>query len=236
MANAIARGPGATQERPQDLRTIGKKDVDSLIENLVQGHRGKLDIDGVRSGEIIRMISPKPLSKTTLAQVWQIRTDDGQTIYVAKLGRRPEDEKPRKLGTKYEVTSSATSHEPRIGAIKLSVADLDAMARFYESVLRMKPMKKHSKFVSYGMLSLVDARYAEDLSEKAIKPNGETGRHRIGICVGDLDETFVRARKAGCVVQPITRMPWGQFVFHCRDSEGNIIEVSESKWPLLEEV
>ena len=112
---------------------------------------------------------------------------------------RPEDEKPRKLDTKHEVTSSANPHETRIGAIKLSVADLDAMARFYKSVFRMKPAKKHSKFISYGMLSLVDARYAEDLSGKAIKPNGETYRHRIGICVGDLDATFACARKGGCV-------------------------------------
>ena len=229
MANAIARGPSATQERTKDLRAIGKKDIDSLVETLVQGHKGKLDLDGVRKSEVIDMMSPRPLSKTTVAQVWQIRTDDGQTIYVTKLGRKPKDEKPSKTQTEGKVASAASPQEARIGGIKLSVANLDAMTRFYESVFGMRPTKKYSKFVTYGMLSLVDARYASDLSGKAINPNGETGRHRVEISVGNLDATFARAQHAGCVVQPITRMSWGQLVFHCRDPEGNILEVSESR-------
>ncbi|MCY4032322.1 MAG: ADP-ribosylglycohydrolase family protein [Hyphomicrobiales bacterium] len=233
MANAVARGPDATQERPRDLRKIGKKDIDSLIDSLAQGHKGKLDLDGVRRSEIIDTMSPKPLSKTTLAQVWQIRTDDGQTIYVTKLGRRPKDKKPKKPETDRQVTLSVTPHEARISAIKLSVADLNGMVRFYESVFDMKPTKKDSKFVSYGVLSFVDARYAADISGKAVK-NGETGRSRIEVCVGDLDATFARAKKAGCVVQPIKRMSREQSFFQCRDLEGNIIEVSAAKRPLLE--
>ena len=91
MANAVARGPGATQERHQDLRTVGKKDIDSLLDKLVQGRWGKSDLDGVRMSEVIDMMSLKPLSKTALARVWHIRTDDGQTIYVTKFGRRSKN-------------------------------------------------------------------------------------------------------------------------------------------------
>ncbi|MCY4034971.1 MAG: ADP-ribosylglycohydrolase family protein [Hyphomicrobiales bacterium] len=229
VANAVARGPGATRERPRELRTIGKKDVDSLTDNLVQGYRGKLDLDGVRKSEVIDMMSPKPLSKTTLAQVWHIRTDDGQTIYVTKLGRRPKEEKPRKPGTVREAALLAAPHETRIGGIKLSVADLDAMVQFYESMFGMKPTKKHPKFASYGMLSLVDARHATGFSGKAIKSNSETDRHRIEIYVEDLDATFARAQQAGCLVRPTKRMRRGQSVFYCRDPEGNLFEVSASK-------
>ena len=85
MANAFARGPCETQERHQGLRTIGKKDIDSLIEKLVQGRWGKFDLDGVRRSEVVDMMSLKPLSKNTLARVWHIRTDDGQTVYVTNL-------------------------------------------------------------------------------------------------------------------------------------------------------
>jgi ADP-ribosylglycohydrolase/predicted enzyme related to lactoylglutathione lyase len=227
MANAVARGPSAALKRPKDLRTISKRDIDSLIGSLVQGHQGKLDLDGIRKGEVTDMSSPKPLSKTTVAQVWQVRTDDGQTIYVTKLGHKPKDEKPTKAPAERKVTASDTPYEARIGGIKLSVANLGAMARFYESVFGMKPTKRYAKFVSYGMLSLVDARYAADLSGNAIRPNGETGRHRIEVHVGDLNAAFARATQAGCVVQPVSRMSWGQLVFHCRDPEGNVLEVSE---------
>ena len=89
MANAVACGQGATQERPRNLRTIGKEDVDSLIDKLVQGRCGKFALDGVRRSEVVDTTSLKPLSKTALARVWQVRTDDGQTIYVTKFGRRP---------------------------------------------------------------------------------------------------------------------------------------------------
>jgi len=101
--------------------------------------------------------------------------------------------------------------------------------QFYESVIGMRATKKSPKFVTYGMFSLVEARYAAALSGNAIKPRGETGRHRIEVHVGDLIEAFARAQKAGCVVQPITDMSWGQAVFHCRDPEGNILEVNESR-------
>ena len=86
LATAVARGITGLSERPKELAVIGKKHIDAVVDNLVQGHKGKLQLDGIRKAEVTDMMSPKPLSKTTVAQVWQIRIDDGQTIYVTKLG------------------------------------------------------------------------------------------------------------------------------------------------------
>jgi hypothetical protein len=95
MSNELARGPSAAQDRPSNLRTIGRKELDGLRSTLAEGHSRDLDLDGKRRAEVVDSVSPKPLSKTTLAHVWMLRTSDGQTIYVTKLGRKAQpDEVP----------------------------------------------------------------------------------------------------------------------------------------------
>lgn len=229
LATAVARGITGLSERPKELAIIGKKHIAAVVDNLVQGHKGKLQLDGIRKAEVTDMMSPKPLSKTTVAQVWQIRIDDGQTIYVTKLGRRAKEDKASPTQTEIPTNRTDASQAVRVAGIKLSVTNLSEMTRFYETVIGLRATKKFAKFVTFGTLSLVDARYAADLSGNAINPRGATGRHRIEVNVGDITEAFARAQNVGCVVQPVTVMSWGQAVFHCRDPEGNILEVSESR-------
>ncbi|HHB13028.1 MAG TPA: hypothetical protein ENK62_07505, partial [Chromatiales bacterium] len=222
MANQVAQGPSAAQHRPAGLRTIGQRELDSLRAVLVEGHRGSLDLDGIRHAEVVDLICPTPLSKSTVAQVWQLRTSDGQTIYVTKLGRRSKTAGPREpelqtsgrppmLRTDGHAVPLATA-----AGLKLTVTDIKAMAAFYEGVLGLRPGKRSHRFVSYGALSLVDAQTAADLSGGAVDPKMDARRHRIQVHVSDLDAAYRRVQQlGGRVAQPITEMPWRERVFHC---------------------
>lgn len=229
LANSVAQGPPATRERPKDLRFIGKKELEDLIAALVQGHKGNLNLDGVRYAQVTDMISPKPLSKTTIAQTWQIETVDGQTIYVTKLGRKSKADLTDAHGPESlpsHLIPGTTVTMATASGVKLSVTNIDSVASFYENVLGLKPIQQTPRFVSFGFLSLIEAHYASKLSGKLVDDSAGPGRHRIEIHVPDLSAAHQRAQNTGCVVQPITKMPWGQYVFHCRDPEGNVIEVS----------
>jgi predicted enzyme related to lactoylglutathione lyase/ADP-ribosylglycohydrolase len=236
MANELAQGPSAIRNRPAALRTISQKDLDALRAALVDGHKGKLDLDGIRQAEIKDFLYPKPLSKTTVAQVWRLQASDGQTLYVTKLGRKSSSDsrtessrntsnEPSMLRTNERASFSATA----VG-VKLTVTDLKAMAAFYENVLGLSSGKRSHRFVSYGALSLIDAKAATNLSGGAVVPTADARRHRIQVHVSDIDAAYRRVQEAGIeVLQPITAMQWGDRVFHCTDPENNLVEVAQPR-------
>jgi ADP-ribosylglycohydrolase/predicted enzyme related to lactoylglutathione lyase len=232
LANAVAQGPSAAMERPAKLRIVGKKEIDHLISTLVKGHKGDLDFDGLRTAKTVEMMSLEPLSKSTIAQAWQLQLHDGQTIYITKVGRKPKDDKNAAILPAKGVPSSEPHHHEIVAipcGIKLSVDDLRKMTGFYEGILGMRPQRKTSRFVSFGSLSLVDAKYAMELSGNAIKLTENSGRHRIEIAVKDINIVYERIQREGYVVQSLTQMPWGQIVFHCTDPEGNVLEIVKEK-------
>jgi predicted enzyme related to lactoylglutathione lyase len=114
--------------------------------------------------------------------------------------------------------------------VKLSVKDMKAVATFYESVIGLTPIKKKSRYVSYGSLSLVDSGYANELSTGLIGHAIKPGNHRVEIHVPDLDGIHRRIQESSThTVQGIMLMPWGERVFHCVDPEGNVIEIIERR-------
>ncbi|MCP3997598.1 MAG: hypothetical protein GY722_21430 [bacterium] len=236
MANEVARGPSATQQRPTSQRSMTRQDLDGLRSALVEGLQRDLDLDGTRRAEVVKFLSPKPLSQTTHAQAWQLRTSDGQLIYITKLGRRPKKDVPPKyrrqpaanqatLSTARRATPAATA-----AGLTLTVADIKSMTAFYEGVLGLRPGRHSHRFVSYGALSLIDTKTARDLLGGSVDLATSTRRHQIQVRVRDLDAVFHRIKRSkGTVLQPITEMSKKQRLFHCADPEGNLIEVAESR-------
>ncbi len=237
MANVVARGPSAVQERPARLRTIGRKELTWLRAVLVKAQRGDLDLDGARRAEVVDFVSPKALSRSTLAQIWRLRTSDGQIIYITKLGRRPKNDiapEPKQQPIRKPAMASQAGRVALVATaagLKLTVADVKSMAAFYEGVIGLRPEKHSQRFVSYGALSLIDTETARDLSGGVVGPAPDARRHRFQVYVNDLDATYRRVdRSKGKVLQPITEMPYSsERVFHCADPEGNLIEVAERR-------
>ncbi|MEA2602290.1 MAG: hypothetical protein QOF89_3282 [Acidobacteriota bacterium] len=234
IANQVASR--ATSEEGEAPRHVTEKDLDGLIKGLLSGSCGDLDFGGTRRVRVIDFCSPVASSRTTTVQSWRLQASDGQTLYVTKLGRKSKDEvvpisdKPAKVSSKSVAPSVERKLEAHAAGVKLSVANLGASAGFYERVLCLPAIRKTTNFVSFGALSLVDGRYATDLSGGAIALDASVGRNRIEIYVSDLDAVQERlVQHKVRVARPITVLPWGGRSLHCLDPDGNVVELVERR-------
>lgn len=234
IANRVASR--ATPEEDKEPRHVTVKDLDGLIKGLLANPHGDLDFGGTRRVRVIDFCAPLPSSRTTTVHSWHLQASDGQTLYVTKLGRKSNDEvlpvsdKTVEVSSKSAAPSVDRKLEARAAGVKLSVANLGASAGFYERVLCLSAIRKTTKFVSFGALSLVDERYAIDLSGGAIALDASIGRNRIEIYVSDLDAVQERlVQHKVRVAQPITVLPWGERSLHCLDPDGNVVELVERR-------
>ena len=234
IANKVASR--ATPEEGEATRHVTVKDLDGLIKGLLSGSCGDLDFGGTRRVRIIGFCTPVSASRTTTVQSWHLQASDGQTLHVTKLGRKSKDEvlpvsdKPAGVFSKSASPYVERKLEARAAGVKLSVANLGVSAGFYERVLCLPAIRKTTRFVSFGALSLVDGRYAIDLSGGAIALDASVGRNRIEIYVSDLDAVQERlVQHKVRVAQPITVLPWGERSLHCLDPDGNVVELVERR-------
>lgn len=210
---------------------MGASQLDALLGALAEGHEGDLEIDGVRKARVTDFLRPMSLSKTALVHTWSLRVDDGQTLYITKCSRKskndPEPEAdnqvPLTARKKADVTAS-------VGGVKLSVRDVAPAASFYESVFGLRATKKTPKFAAFGILSLVEFRYAQKLSAGAVQENAGPPQNKLEIRVSQLEECLGRVEKAGGrIIHGIKTTHWGQRAFHCLDVDGNLVEAVESR-------
>ncbi len=236
IANKIASR--ATSEEGEAPHHVTAKNLDGLMKELLAGSRGDLDFGGTRRVRVIGFCVPVPLSRTTTVHSWQLQASDGQTLYVTKLGRKLKDEVTPVSNNPAEVSSKGAGPcierrlDARATGVKLSVADLGASAVFYERVLGLAVVRKATRFVSFGALSLVDGSYAIDLSGGTIELDRSAGRNRIEIeiYVNDLEAAQERLMQHKVrVAQPITMLPWGERSLHCLDPDGNVVELIERR-------
>lgn len=109
---------------------------------------------------------------------------------------------------------------PRLFRVIVPVADIQAAANFYGSVLgdpgrRISPGRHY--FACGGtILACFDPRADGDAWEA--RPNPE----HLYLAVSDLEDTLARVlAQAGVVHCPIETQPWGERSFYCSDPFGN---------------
>lgn len=224
IANKVAQGPRGAKDGSDEVTPLGRPDVDAVRDLLAMNDADEVSLGGQIWARTIDERELSPLSERTLAHQWKLQTSNGQTLYITKLGRRQES-----TDQKSSETTDTGHTAAEFAGIKLSVDDIRLAARFYEEVFGFTPEKRSSRFVSFGFLSLVDSNYAQQLSHGEITPMDRAGKNRLAISVDNLKRVFKRAQDLDVQLHPISRMPWGDLVFHCRDPEGNVIEVTERK-------
>jgi len=233
IANRLALGPDGTEEQPSQLGQVGLKDIEAIFRSLHEGSRGELRLHSGRTAHVISFFSPKIQNRPTSFKRWQIKTSDGQMLYVAKYAKKPKDEPTNEVGrglfSEPAVRSTGRTRGTAVG-IKLTVSDMKAVAEFYEKTLGLRLLRKTSRFVSFGIVSLVDSRYAHELTGGATSQSPGPGRHRVEIHVPDVESAQSDVQAAGAqLVQGIVVTPWGERSFHCFDPEGNLVEVIERR-------
>jgi ADP-ribosylglycohydrolase/catechol 2,3-dioxygenase-like lactoylglutathione lyase family enzyme len=234
IANRLAMGPGSAEEGPNQPRPLGLKDIRTIYETLQKDYRGELQLGGGRVARVIDFYTPRSQPRSTILQRWQMKTSDGQTLYITKFSRRAKDkatsEADVKLFGEPKAVKSAGRAMPTAAGIKLTVTDMKAVAEFYETVLGLRPLRRMPRFISFGAVSLVDAQYAHELTGGATSVSPGPGRHRVEVHVPDVEAVYADAQAAGIhLVKGIVVTPWGERSFHCLDPEGNLVEVIERR-------
>ncbi|MGN6108794.1 MAG: ADP-ribosylglycohydrolase family protein [Kofleriaceae bacterium] len=235
VANQLAaRRPAeaATPEHP----AVTPKALESIMERLVGGHEGELELGGARRAHVVEPYKLTPATPSITVAGWQLATSDGQTLYVTKIGkkskeemaqdgarRRPSDPPPMQLTPRAE-----EELDVRAGGIKLTVSNVATSAAFYER-LGLAHTRKSSRFVQFGAISLVEAQTAMELSGGLVVPEPPNRRNRVELHVGDIRAAHARASSLGGPVHPIVSLPWGERSFHCLDPDGNLVEVIEKR-------
>ena len=71
-------------------RPVGPRDLRDLTQALLDGPRSTVGLRRLRGATVTRARSLEPFSPTTVVRAWELRTGDGQTLYVTKLRRKPK--------------------------------------------------------------------------------------------------------------------------------------------------
>jgi len=234
LANMLAVRSSPTEN--VDFPPVNQKTVDALFAAVRSRANEELDFGGARRVRIVDSVKPVAASATTSVETWQLRASDGQILYVTKLGRKAKgerqssDREKRKFESDAPRAPIAERTEARAAGVKLTVADLGKSVSFYEGALNLQPIKKTPRFVCFGALSLVDARYAMELSGDLLSLNAPSTRNRVEIHVADLDACLERLLTQGARVSSrIATMPWGERSLHLKDPDGNVVELVERK-------
>ncbi|QWC57994.1 hypothetical protein F7D01_13790 [Erythrobacter sp. 3-20A1M] len=107
-----------------------------------------------------------PKSSSLTANAWQLTLDDGQTIFVKKLGKRTK-QPPKRPHTAPELgfISPAEMPPPLHLGLRLVVSNLVRSVAFYQDVLGLRVSKRSTKSVNLGgILSIVEGSYLDAVS------------------------------------------------------------------------
>jgi catechol 2,3-dioxygenase-like lactoylglutathione lyase family enzyme len=167
---------------------------------------------------------------------WQLATSDGQTLYVTKIGKKSKEEmaqaaaqrRPSEPPAKQPSARTEEKLEVRAGGVKLTVSNLAASTAFYEG-LGLAAIKKTKRFMSFVVVSLVEAQTAVELSRGAVTNDQPNRRNRVELHVSDVVVAHRRLAEGGRNVQPIIESSWGEPSFHCLDPDGNLVEIIEKR-------
>ena len=68
---------------------VGPRDLRHLTQELLDGPRSTFGFRRLRGATVTRARRLEPFSPSTVVRGWKLRTGDGQTLFVTKLGRNP---------------------------------------------------------------------------------------------------------------------------------------------------
>ncbi|MDX2087840.1 MAG: ADP-ribosylglycohydrolase family protein [Kofleriaceae bacterium] len=229
---ARATPEGAPSEHPP----VTTKALDQILDSLVGGHQGVLDLGGTRQARVVDLYRPTPSTASINVAGWQLATSDGQTLYVTKVSKKSKEEtaqtaparRPSEPPVKQQPTRTEQRLEARAGGIKLTVADLATSTAFYEG-LGLVAVKKTKRFVSFGAVSLVEAQTAVELSRGAVTEDKPSRRNRVELHVSNIEVAHRRLAESGRQIQSIIESSWGEPSFHVLDPDGNLVELIEKR-------
>ena len=83
---------------PELSRPVGPRDLHDLMGELLGGPRSARGLRKLRGATVTHARRLEPLTRTTVARAWTLKTGDGQTLHVTKVSResRPRPPQPKR--------------------------------------------------------------------------------------------------------------------------------------------
>ena len=91
IAAKVAQGPTGASERP--IEPLPQPQ--SILSNLALNGNQEIGLGGATRAVAAAGRNLKPLGKTVVVRAWKLKTADGQTMYVTKVGRLPKESRER---------------------------------------------------------------------------------------------------------------------------------------------
>lgn len=219
----LASALSATQatDRPPD-RHETKSSIDRYLKDLDSASPGqRLNYVDHRT-MLVESREQLPTKSSGLSvERFRLTTADGQTLQFVRIHRTPRQgtASDQQLLPLDEAIAGARPAVVRVG-VKVSVADLDLMRRFYQELLGMTPSRAGSRFVTFNeVLALA----------KSADP-GLQGPSRVSVHL-EVNEIEALWRQVQLhevrIVEPLAVEAGGRRRFRCLDPEGNLIEVRD---------
>ena len=87
MAAKVAQGPEGASEKPVEPLPL----LQSILSDLTLNGNQEVCLGGATRAVARTARDPKPLGKSVVVRAWQLKTADGQTMYVTKVGRKSRE-------------------------------------------------------------------------------------------------------------------------------------------------
>jgi ADP-ribosylglycohydrolase/catechol 2,3-dioxygenase-like lactoylglutathione lyase family enzyme len=199
--------------------------------------RGKVndvfEIPDGRKASINGVLPIKTSSQNLSGTQWELKTDDGQILYVKKLERKAKEASQLAVQIGSKDSTKSSPRRKRLGfrikikAIKVVVQNLERSRWFYQDILGLKIARESKTLVNFGeLLTLVSHDHGADV-ESPNKQNPQT--HAI-LCLECSDIQSCHDRLRALVEVKVTPIrDWsGRKAFRCVDMDGNVLEIFES--------
>ncbi|MBC6475700.1 MAG: ADP-ribosylglycohydrolase family protein [Hormoscilla sp. GM102CHS1] len=228
LAENLVKNKGAGQA--QLAIETRKKHLDSFLEKLAMSNNGDLVVipDGRKASTSDRQ-QHRPLSKTTVANYWKVRTVDGQTLYITKLSRQKNEMQNENHSQGVSEVRDEIDIQPVKVCqmtVKLLVVNLEKAGYFYERVLGLKVEKESKGLVRCDRIVL---KQLNNLKSSEVPSNTSERNATICLEIKSLEPAYNNAVQFEVkILQQISSIQGRRF-FRCLDPDGNPVEIYQAE-------
>jgi catechol 2,3-dioxygenase-like lactoylglutathione lyase family enzyme len=202
---------------------------EAILRDLVDGSVGATVLlpDGRRAR--VQHLDTLKSASAISAQQWHLTADDGQTLYIKKVGRIPKNsgDEDRSVPNKRISGKRSVRISSKVQALKLSVEDLNKSRSFYGGLLGLRVTRESKNAVNFGgVITLVNSDYLRDID--VCHPGLCSFRSIVCIETKDIELCYRRVSEdTSTRVGSFSELA-GRRMFRCLDPDKNVVEVFEA--------
>jgi ADP-ribosylglycohydrolase len=189
---------------------VRQRELDAILDDIASGKREVL-IHGSEWASVVEALDPKPLSKSTLAKTWHLRTREGQSLFVTKLGRKTKES--LLSDEKIQARTEEKNHFQPVLQLKVVVDNIERTKDFYNLLLGLRESVQSESSIEFGNIVFVQGQEAKSASKTV----------EFTLSVASDEVVVAKAKAIGIQVQRATHRT--QSIWCLIDPDGNIIHL-----------